>query len=152
MMNDRITQWKKQYRKLNQGYLLMISPFQIILLLVTLALVTFALITSLSSSKASLSVKALMTYLKDVQNRLWNNSPIDAGQERADMEILFNKVKSNCGEAVISGNLDLEKLLKEASEKISFISDNNESDKKTAWVQFKQSILGFQDIYFKGQV
>jgi len=129
----------------------MIAPFQIILLIVTLALVAFALITSFSSSKAALSIKALTTYLKDVQNRLWNNTPIDAGKERADMEILFNKVKSNCGEAVISGNLGLKNLLKEASEKISFISDNNDSDKKTSWLQFKQSILGFQDIYFKGR-
>jgi hypothetical protein len=151
MMNDRITQWKKQYKKLNQEHLLMIAPFQIILLVVTLALVIFALITSLSSSKASLSLQALTTYLKDIQNRLWNNSPIDAAKERADMEILFNKVKSNCGEAVISGNLGLKNILKEASEKISFISDNNDSDKKTSWLQFKQSILGFQDIYFKGQ-
>jgi hypothetical protein len=151
-MNDQITQWKKQFKECNQQHLFMITPFQIILLLITLALVTFALITSFSSSKASLSLKALTTYLKDIQNRLWNNTPIDAGKERADMEILFNKVKSNCGEAVISGNLDLKKLLKEASEKISFISDNNDSDKKTSWLQFKQSILGFQDIYFKGQV
>lgn len=128
----------------------MITPFQIILILVTLALVTFALITSLSSSKASLSVMALTTYLKDIQNRLWNNTPIDAAKERANMEILFNKVKSDCGEAIISGNLDLKGLVKETSDKISFISDNNVSDKKTAWLQFKASIMGFRDIYYKG--
>jgi hypothetical protein len=151
-MNDLITKWKKQYKEFNQQYLFMITPFQIILVLVTLALVTFALITGFSSSKASLSIKALKNYLKDVQNRLWNNSPMDAGKERADMEILFNKVKSNCGEELISGNLDLKSLVKEASEKISFISDNNATDKKTSWLQFKASILGFQDIYFKGQV
>jgi hypothetical protein len=152
IMNDLITKWKKQYKEFNQQYLFMITPFQIILVLVTLALVTFALITGFSSSKASLSIKALKNYLKDVQNRLWNNSPMDAGKERADMEILFNKVKSNCGEELISGNLDLKSLVKEASEKISFISDNNATDKKTSWLQFKASILGFQDIYFKGQV
>jgi hypothetical protein len=152
IMNDLITKWKKQYKEFNQQYLFMITPFQIILVLVTLALVTFALITGFSSSKASLSIKALKNYLKDVQNRLWNNSPMDAGKERADMEILFNKVKSNCGEELISGNLDLKSLVKEASEKISFISDNNATDKKTSWLQFKASILGFQDIYFKSQV
>jgi hypothetical protein len=150
-MNDHITKWKKLNKVFNQQYLFMITPVQIILLLVTLALVTFALITSFSSSKASLSLKALKNYLRDIQNRLWNNTPIDAGKERADMEILFNKVKSNCGEEVISSNADLKSLVKETSEKISFISDNNDSDKKTSWLQFKQSILGFQDIYFKGQ-
>ena len=151
-MNDLITKWKKQYREFNQQYLFMITPFQIILLLATLALLIFALVTGFSSNKASLSIKALKNYLKDVQNRLWNNSPMDAGKERADMELLFNKVKSNCGEKLISNNLDLKNLVKDAGEKISFISDNNATDKKTSWLQFKASILGFQEIYFKGQV
>jgi len=151
-MNDLITKWKKQYREFNQQYLFMITPFQIILLLATLALLIFALVTGFSSTKASLSIKALKNYLKDVQNRLWNNSPMDAGKERADMELLFNKVKSNCGEKLISNNLDLKNLVKDAGEKISFISDNNATDKKTSWLQFKASILGFQEIYFKGQV
>jgi hypothetical protein len=151
-MNDLITKWKKQYREFNQQYLFMITPFQIILLLATLALLIFALVTGFSSTKASKSIKALKNYLKDVQNRLWNNSPMDAGKERADMEVLFNKVKSNCGEKLISNNLDLKNLVKEAGEKISFISDNNATEKKTSWLQFKASILGFQDIYFKGQV
>ena len=124
------------------------TPFQVILLLVTMALVIFALVTSFSSTKASVSLIALKNYLTEIQKKLSVNSPVDAVRENTQMEILFNEVKSSCGQEEISSNPSLKILIKEISEKISMITNNIENDNKTSWLKFKASIKGFQSIYF----
>jgi hypothetical protein len=121
---------------------------QLILLIIVLCLIAVAIFVSMQSTIPPANMLALKTYLKLLQAKLTYSGVINPDKERAELEILLNKVKTSCSKENISGDQDLRNLFSEISQKIMNIAGGVEEETKTSWTKFKIATLNFNESYY----
>lgn len=124
------------------------SFLQITLLIIVLSLTAVAIFVSLQSTTPTLHLLSLKNYLIALRSKLVSPELVSADKERAEIEVLLNKVKTSSSLQNISDDKELKSLLNETCERIKIIVGSSESDQKTAWHKFKNVTFDFNEFYY----
>lgn len=141
MKRNRITLFQNK-----QLFSLAFPPLLLIALVVGLLLLMVA--TCIKFTKGPQSTSALVLQLQRLQAMFLSAETINPEKERAEMEVLQNKLKTSSSPSIISGNLALQKLFSSNCQSIRMAMNNSHADDKTAWIKLNALMADFNSLYF----
>lgn len=130
------------------GVLFMALP-QIILLVVVVGLLVWMVQTSVKSTKGSLNTAALKKQLMQLQSKFLRSETINPDRERAQMEMLQNKIKTTSEQLTISDDNDLKQLFDTNCNYIIAAMNNAGLEERSSWIKLKELMLDFDALYFR---
>jgi hypothetical protein len=130
------------------GVLLMALP-QIIMLVVVVGLLVWMVQTSVKSTKGSLNTAALKKQLMQLQSKFLRSEAINPDRERAQMEMLQNKIKTTSEQLTISDDNDLKQLFDTNCNYIIAAMNNAGLEERSSWIKLKELMLDFDALYFR---
>jgi hypothetical protein len=130
------------------GVLFMALP-QIILLVVVVGLLVWMVQTSVKSTKGSLNTAALKKQLMQLQSKFLRSEAINPDRERAQMEMLQNKIKTTSEQLTISDDNDLKQLFDTNCNYIIAAMNNAGLEERSSWIKLKELMLDFDALYFR---
>ena len=122
---------------------------QIILLLVVVGLLVWMVQTSVKSTKGSLNTAALKKQLMQLQSKFLRSEAINPDRERAQMEMLQNKIKTTSEQLTISDDNDLKQLFDTNCNYIITAMNNAGLEERSSWIKLKELMLDFDALYFR---
>ena len=122
---------------------------QIILLLVVVGLLVWMVQTSVKSTKGSLNTAALKKQLMQLQSKFLRSEAINPDRERAQMEMLQNKIKTTSEQLTISDDKDLKQLFDTNCNYIVAAMNNAGLEERSSWIKLKELMLDFDALYFR---
>jgi hypothetical protein len=130
------------------GVLFMALP-QIKLLVVVVGLLVWMVQTSVKSTKGSLNTAALKKQLMQLQSKFLRSEAINPDRERAQMEMLQNKIKTTSEQLTISDDNDLKQLFDTNCNYIIAAMNNAGLEERSSWIKLKELMLDFDALYFR---
>lgn len=128
------------------GLYLTFPPF--LLLFFVVALVIFMVSVCIRFTKGPLSTTALLEHLRRLQAKFVSKAPINPETERAEIEILQNKIKTSSAPAIISGNADLERLFRSNCLAVQSVLLQSGLKERVAWIKLNALLADFTAVYF----
>jgi hypothetical protein len=122
---------------------------QIILLVVVVGLLVWMVQTSVKSTKGSLNTAALKKQLMQLQSKFLRSEAINPDRERAQMEMLQNKIKTTSEQLTISDDNDLKQLFDTNCNYIIAAMNNAGLEERSSWIKLKELMLDFDALYFR---
>ena len=121
---------------------------ELVLLIVVIGLVIMALSYSMKSTRGSSNLIDLKTYMQVLQLKLSNHSTIYADKERAEIDMLLNRIKTTNSQKTLSQDKELKGLFTITSQQIKQITDSKEIGLRTSWQKLKNVVCDFDDFYY----
>ena len=121
---------------------------ELVLLIVVIGLVVMAVSYSMQYTRGSSNLIELKSYLQVLQLKLSNPSMMDADKERAEIDMLLNRIKTTNSQKTLSQDKELKGLFTITSQQIEQITDSKEIGLRTSWQNLKNIVCDFDDFYY----
>lgn len=112
------------------------------------ALIVYAFIVSFSSNRGTQYLADMTSSLRLLNARFEANETINADNERKEMEILQNKVKTACDRKSITADQELGVSFATLRQHVTRIADGPSVTDRSAWIKLKALTCSFDDSYF----
>ena len=118
-------------------------------IVVSTGLLVLLVTTCIKSTKGPFNTDILKKQLRSLQLKFVTAALINPELERAEMEILQNKIKTSSGRLTISGDKDLQELFASNCKYIQSAMIDVNLVNRSSWIKFKELMFSFDDFYFR---